>query len=295
MGIPALSSQISVTIRIQRLGLPSFDQDEYTVTFNEDYAVGNNIVQLQATDPLNTRLQYDITGETNSLIMFRINSATGQITLAQSFRSDPASSFLIRVEAFRTNDPTKRASTKVRVFVTRNTGAPAFIHGNLEVTILEDQALAVGISDVNATDPDTVSFFLCIPYSYQPNPEFVGCVIIFCCLIREKMVASPMYYEELIQCPHTRMSISTSIQSVGCCTSPSGSRKMHSVPPDMFFPSQPMTMAFPNLLDWSLSLLMLFVIAMDQFSPAAYMKPLLMNQHQLAPVLFKSKPQMVME
>jgi hypothetical protein len=157
LGIPALSSQISVTIRIQRLGLPSFDQDEYTVTFNEDYAVGNNIVQLQATDPLNTQLQYDITGETNSLIMFRINSQTGQITLAQSFRSDTANSFLIRVEAFRVNDPTKRASTKVRVFVTRNTGAPAFVHGNLEITILEDQALAVGIADVNATDPDTVS------------------------------------------------------------------------------------------------------------------------------------------
>lgn len=161
MGIPALSSQISVTIRIQRKGLPSFGQDEYTVTFNEDYAVGNNILQLQATDPLNAQLQYDITGETNSLTMFSINAQTGQINLAQSFRSDSTiSSYLIRVEAFRTTDPTKRAFTKVRVFVTRNTGAPAFIHGNLEITVLEDQALAVGIADLNATDPDSVSSIL---------------------------------------------------------------------------------------------------------------------------------------
>ena len=127
------------------------------MTFNEDYSVGNNILQLQATDPLNTQLQYDITGESNSLVMFSINAQTGQITLAQSFRTDPASSFLIRVEAYRTSDPTKRAFTKVRVFVTRNTGAPAFIHGNLEITVLEDQALAVGIANVNASDPDSVS------------------------------------------------------------------------------------------------------------------------------------------
>lgn len=44
--------------------------------------------------------------------------------------------------------------------MTRNTGAPAFIHGNLEITVLEDQALAVGIADLNATDPDSVSSIL---------------------------------------------------------------------------------------------------------------------------------------
>ena len=51
-GFPAQSSQIPVTITIIREGLPSFDQAEYTVTFNEDLQVGNQIIQLQARDPL---------------------------------------------------------------------------------------------------------------------------------------------------------------------------------------------------------------------------------------------------
>ncbi|KAK3089813.1 hypothetical protein FSP39_006721 [Pinctada imbricata] len=155
-GIPSRSSQTTVTIRIIREGLPRFDQAEYVVTYGEDLAVGSNIIQLQATDPLpGTLLLYDITGEGSAITMFSINQATGQITLAQSFRTDTSASFLIRVETYRQSDNTKRASTKVRVIVTRNSGAPAFIHGNLEITINEAQAIGVQIVNVNATDPDS--------------------------------------------------------------------------------------------------------------------------------------------
>lgn len=86
--------------------------------------------------------------------MFRISDTTGVITLAQSFKSDPSNSYVIRVEAFRQNSATQRAFTKVRVFVTRNAGTPAFLHGNLEITITEDQTLGVAFINTNATDAD---------------------------------------------------------------------------------------------------------------------------------------------
>ncbi|KAJ8318063.1 hypothetical protein KUTeg_003154 [Tegillarca granosa] len=102
-----------------------------------------------------TRLVYDITGEGLAVNLFTINANTGLITLAQSFQSDDGVSYIIRVEAYRQSDSTKRASTKVRVNVRRNTARPNFAHGNLEITILENQAIGVQIINVNATDSDT--------------------------------------------------------------------------------------------------------------------------------------------
>lgn len=63
----------------------------------------------------------------------------------------------IRVSAYRLEDTQARASTIVRVFVTRNANAPAFRHGNLEYTISEDQLLGIKFGQVNATDADSVS------------------------------------------------------------------------------------------------------------------------------------------
>lgn len=41
-----------MTIRIIRAGLPSFDQAEYEVTYDETLPVSNTIIDLQAQDPL---------------------------------------------------------------------------------------------------------------------------------------------------------------------------------------------------------------------------------------------------
>ena len=67
--------------------------------------------------------------------------------------------FQIRVNAFRAEDSTVRAVTIVRVSVVRNANAPIFTHGNLDISISEDQEIGTTIGQVVAQDADDVSIF----------------------------------------------------------------------------------------------------------------------------------------
>ena len=69
-------------------------------------------------------------------------------------QSSPAQ---IRLVAYRTDDNSVRATTIIRVIVTRNANSPRFLHGDISLTISEDQPLGVAFLKVNATDADTVS------------------------------------------------------------------------------------------------------------------------------------------
>lgn len=100
---------------------------------------------------------------------------------------------------------------------------------------------------------------------------------------------------EQTRCHLTLMSISTSILPVECYTSPNASQRTPRGLLDTFCQSQLLTMASLSLAVGSPSQSMLFVTAMDQYSPAIHMKPLSMNQSQPAPVYCKYRPQMLME
>ena len=112
---------------------------------------------------------------------------------------------------------------------------------------------------------------------------------------REKMDALLTCCVEQTRCHLTLMSISTSILPVECYTSPNASQRTPRGLLDTSCQSQLLTMASLSLAVGSPSQSMLFVTAMDQYSPAIHMKPLSMNQSQPAPVYCKYRPQMLME
>ena len=62
------------------------------------------------------------------------------------------------MRAYRRDFPGEFASTRVRVFVTRNANAPSFQHGNLVYSLSEDQSLGLSFGGVSAVDPDLVGF-----------------------------------------------------------------------------------------------------------------------------------------
>ena len=72
--------------------------------------------------------------------------------------------------AYRADDFTIRATTIVRVRVTRNEYPPVFTHGNLEITISENQPLGVSILRVNATDDDAPDGGVNGEFSFSINP-----------------------------------------------------------------------------------------------------------------------------
>ncbi|GFN78435.1 protocadherin fat 4, partial [Plakobranchus ocellatus] len=153
-GVIPQSIETIASITIERKGNPTFAENEYEETRPENTPVNSNIIALQAEDPLNKQLRYEITGDGLASTLFRINPDNGVITLAQSLESDEADVYVIRVAAFRVEDSTIRALTIVRVFVTRNANSPRFLHSNLEYTISEDQPLGLSFGQVNATDAD---------------------------------------------------------------------------------------------------------------------------------------------
>ncbi|XP_035826838.1 protocadherin Fat 4-like [Aplysia californica] len=155
LGVIPQTVDAIASIRIRREGFPFFPENEYLETRSESTPVASTIIQLQATDPLNKELRYEITGDGLASTLFSIDQRTGLITLAQSLESDKNNTYIIRVSAYRVEDATIRAQTIVRVQVTRNANPPTFLHGNLEYTISEDQPLGVSIGQVNATDADS--------------------------------------------------------------------------------------------------------------------------------------------
>ena len=63
----------------------------------------------------------------------------------------------IRLIVYRVDDNSVRATTIIRVIVTRNANDPRFLHGDISLTVSEDQPLGVAFLRVNASDADSVS------------------------------------------------------------------------------------------------------------------------------------------
>ena len=63
----------------------------------------------------------------------------------------------IRVDAYRAEDSTVKATTLVRLSVTRNANRPIFRNGISQLPLSEDQILGTVITQVSASDADDVS------------------------------------------------------------------------------------------------------------------------------------------
>ncbi|XP_046579032.1 protocadherin Fat 4-like [Haliotis rubra] len=160
-GTPTQSSEVTVVIRIRREGTPFFQEPEYIVSLTENTAIDTVVIDLNATDPLDNKLIYEINGDGMASTLFRVSPDTGLVSVAQPFKTDTQESYVIRIRAYRQTDAAVFATVIVRVVITRNANAPSFLHNDLVFNLAENYPLGVSLGQLNATDKD-------IPYNRYP-------------------------------------------------------------------------------------------------------------------------------
>ncbi|XP_046579035.1 protocadherin Fat 4-like [Haliotis rubra] len=153
-GTPTQSSEVTVVIRIRREGTPFFQEPEYIVSLTENTAIDTVVIDLNATDPLDNKLIYEINGDGMASTLFRVSPDTGLVSVAQPFKTDTQESYVIRIRAYRQTDAAVFATVIVRVVITRNANAPSFLHNDLVFNLAENYPLGVSLGQLNATDKD---------------------------------------------------------------------------------------------------------------------------------------------
>ncbi|KAL5018742.1 hypothetical protein ScPMuIL_004464 [Solemya velum] len=161
LGSPQRQSITTATVEITvyRNSAPSFGQETYYVTVNEDENIGASVLGLTATDVdsfkgIFGQMSYRIIGLEQAPSFFTINSATGEITLLQSLLNSDKYSFIVTVEVSDDGVPQLTDIATVFVTVNRNFNAPDFVRKNIAVEISELRPLGSVIETIRATDSD---------------------------------------------------------------------------------------------------------------------------------------------
>ena len=144
---------------------PQFSETTYSATLFENVAINTTVFTVKATDEdsdINGELLYDIQQTfptNNSITYFIIDPDTGDIKLNSSLDLDfvqyPVTNIVLTVTATDKGSPSLYNSTSVTFTVEQvDEFTPQFIHGNISVSILENQSPSLVIFDGNATDSD---------------------------------------------------------------------------------------------------------------------------------------------
>ncbi|RUS85645.1 hypothetical protein EGW08_006591, partial [Elysia chlorotica] len=157
--IQSASAAITVTINVIRNDNPPiFTNEPYAVNIASNQVAGAFVIQVTATDadlsaPYGV-VSYSIIGDDAAPALFFIDSASGRITIQQSFSTDSADQYRIRVLAQDGGNPSKSDTTVVVVTVTRNLFSPSFSPVNYQSTITENQAIGDPFRTVTCSDND---------------------------------------------------------------------------------------------------------------------------------------------
>lgn len=138
---------------------PEFNQSIYNVDISESTQDGTEILQLCATDKDEDKtLFYSLHAARNptSLKLFRVDSVTGSITLAQPLDRELMAEHILIVIVKDHGTPAKRNYAKVLVRVTdHNDHAPEFTTKIIRSKVYETAAVGSNAVTVYATDRDT--------------------------------------------------------------------------------------------------------------------------------------------
>uniref|UniRef100_A0A673APQ5 Cadherin, EGF LAG seven-pass G-type receptor 3 n=1 Tax=Sphaeramia orbicularis TaxID=375764 RepID=A0A673APQ5_9TELE len=141
-GMPPLSATASVTITVMDVNdnRPEFLQKEYYARLNEDAAVGTSVVTVTAVDrDVNSAVTYQITGGNTRNRFFRIDPATGAITLQAELDYEDQMTYTLAITAKDNGIPQKSDTTYVEVNVNDvNDNAPQFVSPRYQGTVSED-------------------------------------------------------------------------------------------------------------------------------------------------------------
>ncbi|XP_055954929.1 protocadherin Fat 4 [Patella vulgata] len=162
------SSNIGVTINIQRIPSdirPRFTNINFARTIPYTQSVSSSIFKLTAVDDdLKGAIQYEVIGFVPATNFFNVNPTSGDITVTRNLSTDTNSgvTYVLRVDAYDTNNPNLRATETVTITVNRNPNGPVFQPTSYAKSIPETYAVTRSILQVIATDADrdTVQFYI---------------------------------------------------------------------------------------------------------------------------------------
>ena len=156
-GVPVLSSNVTVIINILDINdnKPLFDQSIYTVSISEALPLGEEVIQVTASDAdsnSNAEITYTIF---NTGLPFIINSYTGDITLNQTLDRETKDMYVIEVVATDHGTIPLSSTTQINVTIQdANDNSPIITLLTLVSPIPENTNVGFVVATFKITDAD---------------------------------------------------------------------------------------------------------------------------------------------
>ena len=154
-GIFSTSANVSIFVVDSNDNSPVFDPPSYQRNISETFAVGEPVVQVNATDEdsaENSRIFYNISsGDPNGT--FSISAENGTIVLQKALDYETKKLYELHVEASDGTFST-RANVSIHV-VDSNDNSPVFDPQSYQINISETFVVGEAVIQVNATDKDS--------------------------------------------------------------------------------------------------------------------------------------------
>lgn len=158
-GIHVIQTQLYISVIDINDHRPEFSENIYRVDISESTAEGTEILQLYATDlDEDKTLFFSLHAARNpvSLKLFRIDSVTGSVTLAQELDRELMAEHILIVIVKDHGTPAKRNYAKIIVnVIDHNDHAPEFTSKIIQGKVYETAAIGSNVVTVYATDRDT--------------------------------------------------------------------------------------------------------------------------------------------
>ncbi|ESO93702.1 hypothetical protein LOTGIDRAFT_71708, partial [Lottia gigantea] len=156
-GDPPLSNSTSFTFNVgdENDNAPVFARQEYRVAFTENNSIGDEIVELKATDKdsgINAKIFYDLVNLTN---IVSVDKNNGKLKAEIVFDREVKSEYNFLVKASDSGNPILSTTANVVVIIMdQNDHPPLFTTKHFKFVILENQQPGTYVDRLNATDAD---------------------------------------------------------------------------------------------------------------------------------------------
>ncbi|XP_037031417.1 fat-like cadherin-related tumor suppressor homolog isoform X7 [Bradysia coprophila] len=157
-GVHTVTTQLYITVLDINDHRPEFTESVYRIDISENVEEGTEVLQLHATDlDEDKKLFYSLHAarEPISLKLFRVDSVTGSITLAQQLDRELIAEHVLIVIVKDQGTPAKRNYAKVIITVhDHNDHAPEFTSKIVEGKVYETAAVGSSVAQMYAIDRD---------------------------------------------------------------------------------------------------------------------------------------------
>ncbi|KAK3745550.1 hypothetical protein RRG08_040225, partial [Elysia crispata] len=150
-GNPPKSTNVDVTVAINRVQRPIFSQSSYSTTVAENLPVSDSVFDMEAVKTGAT-IRYEATGLGLAPYFFAIDENTGRVTVRNSLRNFTDMSYSLTVKAYDASFPDFPTTSRLDIQVTRNDNEPAFNQSIYTATVTVDTPPFSNLVTVNAQD-----------------------------------------------------------------------------------------------------------------------------------------------